>query len=149
MFQSRKAVDNSPLFRLSHSLCSGHAKANRPSLLTPKPIRVQADDRGRPLAVWTGRPERSAAVERLQDSWVISDSWWRAAEEGGPIDRRYYRVQLAGGRLIDVFRDNLTALWYTQPTSSPRVQPEPLAVWTDRRVDGPGGVGMHEKMTRA
>jgi hypothetical protein len=114
-------------------------------LSTPRPIRVEADERGRPLAIELprGRQGRAvingaregarekefagvAAVE-ISDRWRIDDEWWRKE-----ISRMYFRVVLAGGRIVTVFQDLIEGGWFLQTTATPRDSTEPLEVLTPR-----------------
>lgn len=87
----------------------------------PDPLRPL--NRPRPIEVLTrrnrdGEPEPAALVERgrryrvegVDDVWCVEDEWWR----DGPVDRRYYRLALAGGAVRTVFHDRTTGGWYAQ-----------------------------------
>lgn len=76
-------------------------------LATPRSLRVRADDRGRPLAVWSGR--RWSHVEAIRESWRIDDEWWR-----DPVSREYHVVVLEGGRVATIYRDLWGSGWYRQ-----------------------------------
>jgi hypothetical protein len=91
------------------------------ALNQPKPIRVQADARGRPIAVY--RQGQRIAVEQIEDRWRIDDEWWRAE-----ISRMYYRVVLAGGRIAVLFQDLIGGHWYEQITATPKRETEPARV---------------------
>lgn len=76
-------------------------------LNAPLPLRVVADEKGRPVAViWQGRRLPVAAVK---DCWRIEDEWWRR-----PIRRTYYLLEVAGGGLITVYRDHESGRWFRQ-----------------------------------
>jgi hypothetical protein len=70
----------------------------------PRPARVSADDRGRPLAV-EGR-----AVEGIRESWLVEDRWWTDR----PLRRRYWEVVTEDGRDLVVFRELGRGGWYRQ-----------------------------------
>jgi hypothetical protein len=70
----------------------------------PRPVRVRADGRGRPLWV-DGR-----RVEGVRESWLVEDRWWTER----PVRRRYWEVVTADGRDAVVFRDLLATGWFTQ-----------------------------------
>jgi hypothetical protein len=78
------------------------------SLNTPRPITVEADGTGRPLAVTVSR--RKLAVEAHHETWRIDDEWWRPK----PISRAYWRVSLEDGRVIDVYHDLAGGGWFRQ-----------------------------------
>ena len=73
-------------------------------LNAPRPARVRAGRRGRPLHV-DGR-----AVDAVSESWLIEDRWWTDA----PLRRRYWEVVTADGRSTVVFRDLESGAWFTQ-----------------------------------
>ena len=79
----------------------------------PAPLAVEATARGLPKAVlWRGA---FLPVAAIHDSWRIDDEWWR--EE---IARRYFNVELEGGRRVTVFHDLVRDLWYAQTYEGPR-----------------------------
>jgi len=83
------------------------------SLNEPAPAAVEADGRGVPKAMlWRGAYKRVAAIH---ETWRIDDEWWR--EE---IARRYFTVELEGGRRVTVFHDLIVDAWYAQPYEAPR-----------------------------
>ncbi|MBE2319787.1 hypothetical protein DVA67_027725 [Solirubrobacter sp. CPCC 204708] len=73
-------------------------------LAKPKPVRVQADNAGRPLTI--GRRE----VDAVRESWLVEDRWWTDT----PLRRRYWEVVTGDGRDLVVFRDLEEGLWYSQ-----------------------------------
>ena len=78
----------------------------------PIPAAVEAEG-GLPRAVlWRGAFLRVATVH---DTWRIDDEWWR--EE---IARRYFLVELQGGRHLTLYQDLVTKDWYAQPYEGPR-----------------------------
>jgi len=73
----------------------------------PRPIALEATPRGLPKAMlWRGtyRPVRA-----VHDSWRIDDEWWR-----DEIARRYFVIELEGGRRLTVYHDLLRDAWYEQ-----------------------------------
>jgi hypothetical protein len=73
-------------------------------LAKPKPVRVRADDAGRPKMI--GQRE----VDAVRESWLVEDRWWTDA----PLRRRYWEVVTADGRDVVVFRDLHEGRWYAQ-----------------------------------
>jgi hypothetical protein len=73
-------------------------------LAPPKPVRVRADDSGRPRQIG-GR-----AVEAVRESWLVEDRWWTET----PLRRRYWEVVTADGRDLVVFRDLEAGRWFAQ-----------------------------------
>ena len=73
-------------------------------LAKPKPVRVQADQVGRPLRI--GHRE----VDAVRESWLVEDRWW--TDE--PLRRRYWEVVTGDGRDLVVFRDLVEGRWYAQ-----------------------------------
>jgi hypothetical protein len=74
---------------------------------TPEPVRVEEGPSGLPMAVKLGKMALVAAVE---DTWRIDDEWWR--EE--PLSRIYYKVVLASGQRLSVYKDLIKNCWYRQ-----------------------------------
>ena len=70
----------------------------------PRPARVRADARGRPLTI-DGR-----RVEGVRESWLVEDRWWTDR----PLRRRYWEVVTADGRDLVVFRDLEAGRWFAQ-----------------------------------
>jgi hypothetical protein len=70
----------------------------------PRPVRVRADRRGRPLVV-DGR-----RVEAVRESWLVEDRWWTER----PLRRRYWEVVTADGRDLVVFRELVVGGWFAQ-----------------------------------
>ncbi|MFN0095754.1 MAG: DUF6504 family protein [Dehalococcoidia bacterium] len=83
------------------------------ALNEPVPAAVEATANGAPKAIlWRGAYLRVAA---LHDTWRVDDEWWR--EE---IARRYFVVELEGGRRLTIYHDLVHDLWYAQPYEAPR-----------------------------
>ena len=74
----------------------------------PRPLRVEAAEDGRPIAVWLSG--RRHIVETVLESWRIDDEWWRAR----PVSRAYYSLLLEDGRTITVYRDEVSGRWAGQ-----------------------------------
>jgi hypothetical protein len=70
------------------------------------PVTVVAIDQ-RPVSLVINRQERR--VERIQDTWIIEDEWWRQ-----PIQRQYYSLLLDDGTRRTVFHDRITDAWFLQ-----------------------------------
>jgi len=82
-------------------------------LNAPQPIAVEASLQGDPQAVvWRGTYRR---VQAIRERWRIDDEWWR-----DEIARRYFVVELEGGRRITVFHDLVRDTWYSQPYEAPQ-----------------------------
>jgi hypothetical protein len=111
-------------------------------LNAPRPIRVEADARGLPLAIELPKGRRGGAkarekaersissfipVQEIADRWRIDDEWWRQE-----ISRMYFRVVLTGGRVLTVFQNLITSDWFLQTTATPRRGAEPLDVLVPR-----------------
>lgn len=83
------------------------------ALNTPRPAAVEQGKHGEPTAViWRGSFRRVVAIH---DTWRIDDEWWR-----DEIARRYYVVELEGGRSLTLYRDLVADAWYAQPYQAPR-----------------------------
>jgi hypothetical protein len=78
------------------------------SLNIPRPIIVEADELGRPVAITISR--RKHVVEAHHETWRIDDEWWRKS----PISRIYWRISLDDGRVVDVYQDLVTGGWFRQ-----------------------------------
>jgi hypothetical protein len=48
-------------------------------------------------------------VERVQDTWIIEDEWWRQ-----PIARQYFALLLDDGTRRTIYHDRVTDAWYLQ-----------------------------------
>ncbi len=70
---------------------------------------------------------RFIAVVEIADRWRIDDEWWRKE-----ISRMYFRVALAGGRVLTVFQDLIEGSWFLQTTATPRSSAEPMEVLAPR-----------------
>ncbi len=78
----------------------------------PMPLAVEATPRGEPKTVlWRGV---FAPVAAIHDRWRIDDEWWR-----DEIARRYFVVQLEGGRHLTLYHDLVKDAWYAQTYDPP------------------------------
>lgn len=92
------------------------------ALNRPKPIRVEADAKGKPIAVYNRVKERVAVVE-IVDRWRINDEWWRV-EHGGEVHREYWRILLANDVRCDIFQDLMKpGKWFLQTVGQPLENP--------------------------
>jgi hypothetical protein len=78
------------------------------TLNRPRPLRVEAGDDGWPAALHFSNGR--FAVEAVLERWRIDDEWWRQR----PVSRLYYRLALADGRTVTVYRDSANREWYRQ-----------------------------------
>jgi hypothetical protein len=92
---------------VAHTRAPARPHRLRP-LREPRPVDVEADEEGRPVAVTlSGRRLR---VLQVQDTWRIDDEWWRER----PVSRLYFSVALEDGRVVTVYRDLLQESWWHQ-----------------------------------
>ena len=78
----------------------------------PRPIHVLTErrsDHPGPVPVALLQDGRTRAIERLEDTWLLEDEWWRQR-----ICRRYYRLALVDGVRMTVFHDCAADAWYAQ-----------------------------------
>ena len=74
----------------------------------PRLVKVEADADSRPVAlVISGR---RLVVEEHLETWRIDDEWWRPR----PVARRYWRVLLEDGRVVDVYHGLASGRWFQQ-----------------------------------
>jgi hypothetical protein len=73
-------------------------------LNAPQPVRVQANARGRPIAV------AGVQVKSVNRDWLNGFGWWREK----PLRRRYYEVLTVTDERVVVFRDTFTDRWFRQ-----------------------------------
>lgn len=86
----------------------------------PQPVQVHCGEDGEPIHVAPAQPPKrgggllqsAVTVERVEEMWRISEAWWREK----PIARTYFRLSVAGGRSITIFRDDLAdgPRWFIQ-----------------------------------
>jgi hypothetical protein len=87
--------------------------------VTPRPVNaplripVQVSPAGEPRAIGLpgsqGRP-RPIPVAQVAERWRIDEGWWGP----NPLSRLYYRLVLADGRLVTVYRDLGDETWWAQ-----------------------------------
>lgn len=68
---------------------------SRPQVYWPKPVEVEFDAAGSPLAIG------GVAIEAVREEWLVEDRWWTPKS----LQRRYFEVVLADGRNLVVFRE--------------------------------------------
>lgn len=72
-------------------------------LYAPRPVAVEVDAEGVPIAV------EGTAVEAVREEWVVEDRWWTLRR----LWRHYFELVLADGRDVVVFRTS-AGRWYRQ-----------------------------------
>jgi hypothetical protein len=73
-----------------------------------EPRRIQVlTEHDLPVAIL--RPDGREPVEKVQDTWIVQDEWWRQE-----INRQYYNLLLRNGTLRTVYHDHITDTWYEQ-----------------------------------
>jgi hypothetical protein len=77
-------------------------------LREPRPVAVEADGEGRPVAVTLGG--RRLRVLQVQDTWRIDDEWWRER----PVSRVYFSLLLEDGQVVTVYDDVGRGRWALQ-----------------------------------
>ncbi len=92
---------------VAHPRAAGGLARIRP-LNRPRPLRVEADAGGRPVAVYLS--DRRCAVESVLETWRIDDEWWREK----PVSRMYFRLLLEDGRTVTAYRDLIGNRWQCQ-----------------------------------
>lgn len=84
------------------------------ALNEPRPIRVLTEH-DLPVAILREGDREAArdavrdAVEKVQDTWIVQDEWWRQE-----IDRQYYNLLLRNGTVCTVYHDRIADRWYEQ-----------------------------------
>lgn len=73
-------------------------------LYMPRPVAVEVDEDGRPVAV------DGVTVEAIREEWALEDRWWTPR----PLRRHYFELVLADGRDVTVFHSLLSGRWYRQ-----------------------------------
>ena len=95
---------------VAHPRAAGGPDQLRP-LNRPRPLRVEAGEDGRPIAVWSASGGgRRYAVEAVLETWRIDDEWWRER----PVSRVYYSLLLEDGRVVTVYRELRSGRWAQQ-----------------------------------
>ena len=74
----------------------------------PRPLRVEADGQGEPIAVYLSG--RRHGVEAVLETWRIDDEWWRER----PVSRLYFSLLLEDGQTVTLFRDLVSGRWAKQ-----------------------------------
>ena len=77
-------------------------------LTRPRPLRVEADGQGQPIAVYLSG--RRHGVEAVLETWRIDDEWWRER----PVSRLYFSLLLEDGQTVTLFRDLVSGRWAKQ-----------------------------------
>ncbi len=90
----------------SASLRASYAQGR--ALNRPRPLRVEADAAGWPIAVYVSG--QRLAVEAVLETWRIDDEWWRER----PVSRVYFRLALGDGRTVTVYQDLVSGRWARQ-----------------------------------
>ena len=90
---------------VSHSGAPIRSDQLRP-LNRPRACKVNTEC-GIPIEIIEGK--RHFPVDRVQDRWQINDEWWRAE-----IDRNYFELVMADGRIRTVYHDRVRNTWYEQ-----------------------------------
>jgi hypothetical protein len=74
----------------------------------PRPVKIEADAAHLPLVLYLSG--RRLAIESVVETWRIDDEWWREK----PVSRRYWRVVLEDGRVVDVYQALASGRWWRQ-----------------------------------
>ncbi len=90
---------------VSHSGTPSRPGQLRP-LNRPRQVEVVVEER-RPVALI--EPPHRHRIERIQDTWIIDDEWWR-----DPISRQYFQVLLEGGIVRTIYHDRTSDTWFAQ-----------------------------------
>ena len=90
---------------VAHSRTTSRPDQLRP-LNQPVPVVVVASN-NIPATVIINR--QTLRVERVQDTWIIEDEWWRQ-----PIARQYFALLLDDGTRRTVFHDRIANTWCLQ-----------------------------------
>jgi hypothetical protein len=100
---------------VAHPRAAGGLRRVRPfdvaqgrPLNRPRPLRVEADEQGRPVAVYLSG--QRYAVESVLETWRIDDEWWRER----PVSRVYFSLALEDGRTVTLYRDEVSGRWARQ-----------------------------------
>ncbi len=83
---------------------TSHGAGRIRSLNEPRPAGVTSGEDGAPLS-FGGTP-----VASIEETWRVDEGWWR----DDALSRCYWRVQLAGGRIVTVCQDMASGQWYEQ-----------------------------------
>lgn len=74
----------------------------------PAPVAAEMD--GNSLPVRLRLSDKALKVAAIEDTWRIDEEWWRET----PVSRVYYKVTLADGRILTIFRDMGTGRFFRQ-----------------------------------
>ncbi len=69
-----------------------------------KRVEVRCDSRGCPVKV---RWRQRSFLVRVLDVWEDTGAWWE-----GEAEKVFYRVELASGGLLELYRDTGTGKWH-------------------------------------
>jgi len=75
-----------------------------------RPLTIQIDAAGQPIAVRQPDWPAPRPVLELQDCWRIDDEWWRQR----PISRLYYQLVMTNGQLLTIYHDLVEDSWFEQ-----------------------------------
>ena len=92
---------------VAHTGAAGGPGRVRP-LNRPRPLRVEADEQGRPISVYLSG--RRYTVEAVLETWRIDDEWWRQCS----VSRLYLSLLLEDGRTVTVYRNLVSRRWAMQ-----------------------------------
>ena len=97
---------------VAHPRAAGDLRRVRPLDITqgralnhPRPLRVEAGEGGRPIAVYLSG--QRYAVGAVLETWRIDDEWWRER----PVSRLYFSMLLEDGRTVTVYHDLVSGRW--------------------------------------
>ena len=92
---------------VTHSRASDVYRRLR-QLNRPRPLRVEADKDGGPIAVHlsTGR----CVVKEVLETWRIDEEWWRKR----PVSRLYFNLLLEAGQTMTVYKNLISKRWAMQ-----------------------------------
>ena len=90
----------------------------------PRPLRVEADGQGQPIAVYLSG--RRHGVEAVLETWRIDDEWWRERA----VSRLYFSLLLEDGRTVTVYCDLGNGSWFKQPYGQTLTRRTNTLPWT-------------------
>ena len=108
---------------VAHPRAAGGLRRVRP-LNRPRPLRVEAGEDGRPIAVWLSGQRH--AVEAVLETWRIDDEWWRERA----VSRVYFGLALEDGRVATVYCDLGNGSWFKQPYGQTLTRRTNTLPWT-------------------
>ncbi|MDA0770150.1 MAG: hypothetical protein BZY79_01645 [SAR202 cluster bacterium Casp-Chloro-G4] len=84
--------------------------ASMKSVREPVPIEVKTNNSRKPVALYLeGRIRKWMEIVKVLDLWSVI-LWWLS----GPIERRYFHLELKNAQLITIFCDQRTGRWFRQ-----------------------------------